>query len=269
MRLLTLLRVFVRRDAAIQVSYRFDLLLQLAAMAFTLALFFYLSELIDESSFGEKSGVAGGYFDFVVLGLALIRVVQSGITAYATRIRQDQITGTLEALFATPTSPSLLILFSAAFDLARAVVQSAMLVALAALLFGFDADPGVIDLIVALAAFVGCVLFFAALGVVVAAFTIVFKQTTALVSLAVSALGLLGGAYFPSTVLPGPLQPVSDALPFSWALDVMRSALLSGDPDLELLALEWGICLLLVPVSLYVFNRALRRARRDGSLAQY
>lgn len=266
---MTLLWVFLRRDAAVEVSYRFDLLLQLATAIFILALFFYLGGLIDESTFANQSEVGGGYFDFVVIGLALFRIVQTGVLAYATRIRQDQITGTLEALFASPTSPSLLILYTGAFDIVRATVEAMGFIALAALIFDFSAEPNLLDIGIVLAAFLGSIPFFVSLGVMIAALTIVVKQTTNLVGLVASFLGLLGGAFFPTSSLPGPLEAIGDALPFTWSLDLMRSALLSGETDLSLLGLEWGVGLLLVPLSLYVFNRALRRARRDGSLAQY
>lgn len=104
---------------------------------------------------------------------------------------------------------------------------------------------------------------------VLAAFTVVFKQTTTLLGLAVTILALLGGAYFPTDLLPAPLRIVGDLLPFTWGLDLMRSALLAGEFEAGRLALLYVVSGVMLPLALAVFSLALRRARRSGSLAQY
>jgi ABC-2 type transport system permease protein len=266
---LPLLVAFLRRDASVQVSYRADFVLQLSTIVFTLALFFYLGKIVDATTFAREAGFDRGYFAFVIIGLALLRIVQTSLTSFANRLRQDQMTGTLEALMATPTPPSVVILFSAAFDLFRATMLSAVLMATAIVAFGasFATDP--VGLVGAAATLVACLVLFASLGVLLAAFTIVFKQTTAVLALALTGLALLGGVYFPLDLLPQPLQAVGEILPFTWGLDAMRSALLDGQVELGRLALLAGFSAVALPISQWVFGRALVRARRDGSLAQY
>jgi ABC-2 type transport system permease protein len=85
----------------------------------------------------------------------------------------------------------------------------------------------------------------------------------------VSALILFSGAYFPVSVLPGFLRHVSEALPVTWSLDVLRSALLSNEIDGLRLAGIWAAVAVLLPLALVLFRRALDRARRDGSLGHY
>ena len=76
------------------------------------------------------------------------------------------------------------------------------------------------------------VLLFAGLGVAVAAFTMAFKRGTALVGLITGALALLGGVWFPVTLLPGVVRWVAQLLPFTWGVAALRDCLLSGHVDL-------------------------------------
>jgi ABC-type polysaccharide/polyol phosphate export permease len=98
---------------------------------------------------------------------------------------------------------------------------------------------------------------------------VIFKQTAALTGMVVSGLALLSGVYFPIDVLPGALQTVAEIIPFTWGLDVVRGALLGGDVDPARLAGLFGSAAVLLPVAVFGFTLAVRRARRTGTLAQY
>jgi len=113
---------------------------------------------------------------------------------------------------------------------------------------------------------------YAAIGIISAAFIIVFKRGDP-VNWVVSSLSiLLGGVFFPYTVLPGWMQFFSRLLPMTWSLDGIRSALLKGAGFAslwrEFLALA-VIAAILVPTSLTLFALAVRHARRVGSLVKY
>ena len=265
----SVLLAFLRRDAAIQTSYRAALALEFVATVFTLAMFFYLSRIVDTSELSRKSGFDQGYFAFVLVGLAMLEIMHSGLTSLANRIRQDQTTGTLEALMATPTGPSPVVLFSGAYDLLRATALGVAMIVIAEVAFGLGLklDPASIGL--SLLALGACVLMFAPIGVLAAGFTIVFKQTRGFIALLSQSFVLLAGAYVPLAILPEPLHTIGEILPFTWGLDALRAALFEGRAEVGKLALLVGFTAALMPVALWVFNRALQRARRDGSLAQY
>jgi ABC-2 type transport system permease protein len=261
---------FLRRDWTVARSYRLTFALNLWSSLFSLLLFFYLAKLVDEGSLGEGRDLfAHGFFAFVILGIALLQVVQTALNSFAGRVRQEQTTGTLEALLATPTSPSLIVLASAAYELLRALVQGLITLIAAVLIFGLHLEAGPAEIAVSIAALAAVIPIFAALGVVVAAFTVAFKQTLGITGVISSALGLLGGVYFPVDVLPGALETLGRALPFTWALDVIRSALLIGEIELVPLAGVVAAAPVALGGALLVFRLALDRARRDGSLAQY
>jgi ABC-2 type transport system permease protein len=260
---------FLRRDFRINISYRVSFAFQLVEIVISLALFFYLSRLVDNAEFATTQNLTEGYFGYAVVGLSLLTIVQGSMSSFSFKLREEQTTGTLEALMATPTNPSLIVLSSAVYDLIRATLTALVLIGVAVTVFGLrlDLDPASIGM--AGVALVGCLGLFASLGVLVAAFTIVFKRGTALLGVVVTGLALLGGVYFPIELLPGPIEWVASALPFTWGLDVFRASLLGGEVDAGQLVGLFVSGMVLLPLALLVFTAALRRVRRTGTLGQY
>jgi ABC-2 type transport system permease protein len=266
---LAIIAAFLRRDARIYLSYRASFAFQSVSIVLEIALFFYLSRVVDQANFGAEQGLTGGYFGYAVVGLALLTMVQVSLSSYSYKLREEQTTGTFEALMATPTSPTLIVLSGAAYDLIRAAITGLVLIAAAVAIFGLRLalDPGSIG--IAVVALVGCLGLFASLGVVVGACTVVFKRATAFLAMMVTGLALLGGVYFPIEVLPSPIEELARILPFTWALDVVRAALLGGDVDPAQLGGLFASAAVLLPLALVGFNMAVNHARRTGTLAQY
>jgi ABC-2 type transport system permease protein len=266
---LAILAAFLRRDFRINISYRASFALQTLSIVFLLATFYFLSRVVDEGEFEARQNLAGGYFGYAALGLSLLTIVQVSMSSFSLKLREEQTTGTFEALMATPSSPSLIVLSSAAFELIRATITGLVMIVAAVVLFGLrvDLDPASIG--VASMTLVGCLGLFASLGVAVAAATVVFKRTTALLGMVVAGLALLGGVYFPVEVLPEPIEWLANALPFTWGVDVFRASLLGGDVDPVQLVGLLASAAMLVPLALLAFTAAVKRARRTGTLAEY
>lgn len=267
MRITIPIAAFLRRDWTTALSYRLPFVLDVTGALFSLTLFFYVSRLIDSSHAIE--GSSHGYFPFVVVGLALLEVGEAGLRSFAQKLRQEQVSGTLEALLSTSTPPALIILGSAVYDLVRAAAIAVLMVLLAVVLFGLRLELDPLSLLLVAAAAGASIVLFAALGVVVAAFTVVFKQTTALIGMIIPGVALLSGVYFPLDVLPRSLRLLAEASPFAWGLEVLRGGLLSGEQHVGRLLLLVATAAAGLPLSVLLFMAALNRARRDGSLAQY
>lgn len=201
----------------------------------------------------------------MVIGLCVVRIAQSTFSA---KVRQEQTTGTLEALLATPPSPWVVILASAAYELIYATISAAVTVG-AALLLGMHLRPSGAMVVVLLLGLPGVVGLFAAAGVAIAAFTMLFKQTTALLGLVTTGLAVLGGVYFPVSVLPGSLETVTRGSPMFWAVDVLRGGLLFGHVEWVELGLLWGFTLAALPLTLKLFRASVDRCRRTGGLGHY
>jgi ABC-2 type transport system permease protein len=258
---------FLRRDAAIAVSYRAPFVLDSFAAAFSVVLFFYVGKLINPGR--SADALTNGYFPFVLVGLALFGVAQVGLSSFATRLRDEQLVGSLEILLSMPASASLVVLGTALFDLIRGVVTAFVTVAFGALLFDlhFTRDPVAIG--AALVGFLATILLFAAGGVLLGAFTILYKQGRQLFAMAIVGTSLLCGVYYPRSVLPEWLQALGAVIPITWALDLIRGCLINGEVSTSRLAAVIGVAVVGLPASLAVFRLAVERAAARGTLAQY
>ena len=265
----TLVRACLRRDFAIARSYRVPFVLDLVSVVFSLAAYFYLGRLVDTGGIRAALRQPQGYFAFVALGLMLLRLAQTGLTSIATRLRSEQTTGTLEALLCSPARAWQVMLAGSTFDVVQAGIAALSVIALAIALFGLRVTTRPVALAQAAAGFAATLLFVLAIGLALAAFTLLFKQATAALGFAVTALSLVGGVFFPVAVLPGPIQAVAEVIPFTWGVRLVRDALLAGRTDWPLFLALCGVDVLLLAVGAWLLERSVRRVRRTGTLGQY
>jgi ABC-2 type transport system permease protein len=228
--------------------------------------YFFISRTFQTAPIDELQG-APTYFDFAAIGIAITVVVEAATTGLAERMRQEQLTGTLEMLVAQPLTAAEVSLGLAGFPFFFAVVRAALYLLLGGALLGLDLSHTswtgfFLVLITTGVAFVP-------IGVMLGALVIVLKRGQVLASVVIFSMGLLSGAYFPVDVLPGWLRPVGKAFPMRFALDGLRAAVFRGS--------DWGgdlvpliaFSLLGFPVALLCFAQALRFVERSGSLGQY
>jgi ABC-2 type transport system permease protein len=87
---------------------------------------------------------------------------------------------------------------------------------------------------------------------------------------------LFSGVFFPTQLINqyagSGIASVSRVLPPTYGLDGIRRVLIQGQGLAEVrgpLSVLLGFLVVLLPFSLWVFGRAVRRAKREGSLIQY
>ncbi|MFL5913670.1 MAG: ABC transporter permease [Gaiellaceae bacterium] len=263
------MRAFVRRDLAITRSYRLALAAQAAGTMLALFVAFHVSRLIAPAGFQEKVGLDTSYFDWVVIGLAVQRIVHAAVVTPPLKLRNEQNIGTFEALIATPTSPEALLMAGAVYEVALALAEAVIVIVLAVVFFGFHMSAGPLDLLAVAAGVAGTVGCFLAAGVLLAALGVVVKQIGGLAMLVPTLVGVIGGVYFPIGLMPPGLHALAKLLPINWGLDVIRNALLGGSiPGGELAALLATAAGGLL-VSALALRLAVDRARSAGTLAHY
>ncbi len=76
------------------------------------------------------------------------------------------------------------------------------------------------------------------------------------------------GVYYPVSILPEWLQPVSYLLPPTYIFEGMRALMNGGEIRLDLMALAFGLNLPFFAASLWVFHRAFEKTRQDRGLLQ-
>jgi ABC-2 type transport system permease protein len=259
-------RALVRRDWGITRSYRTAFVTDLAFGMLNLVAYYYISKTF-KAAVHHGLGRAPSYFAFAAAGVALAVVLQGAISGVSRRLREEQLTGTLEALFAQPISASELALGLAGFPFLFAVGRAFVYLLLAGAFLGLSFAhcdwPGLV------CAFLLSGLAFAALGVGLAAVVLVFKRADAVGAVGIFGLSMLGGAFFPTQVLPHWLRVISTLIPTHYAFVAVRRALFGGAAWAPPAAALAGIGAVTMVVAIALFDAALRYAVRHGTLNQY
>lgn len=264
---------FLKKDFLLEISYRFSFFLQFGGIFFSVVMFYFVAELIGEAPSVQQSlsRYGGDYFSFVLIGIAFSNFLAVGLGSFSTSIRGEQMMGTLEAMLVTPTRLSTIILSSSQWSFAFTSLRVGMYLLLGAVFFGVDFSNA--KVLPALAALVLTVIAFSSLGIISASFIMIFKRGDPIAWIISTSSTLLGGVYYPISILPEWLQGFSYLFPITYALDAIRLSLLQGegfssDVGRDLLALV-VFSVITLPISLVVFRYAVSRAKKDGSLAYY
>jgi ABC-2 type transport system permease protein len=109
------------------------------------------------------------------------------------------------------------------------------------------------------------------IGILAAALAMVIKKTGPVEWISNSSAQLFGGVYLPLASLPAGLQIVGWLLPITHALNGFRGAASGLSLSATLGDAIWLVveAILMMPISLWLFGAAVRRARVDGTLAMY
>lgn len=267
MLLLTKIWAFLVRDFLSDVSYRFAFVLQLGGMFFAVAVFFYGSRMINPATAGLE-GVEP--FPWLLVGIAFQLYFSTALYSFAAKVRGEQVLGTLEAMLVSPTPTSVVIFSSTAWDFTWGGLRLLVYLLCAVFVFGVKlnvASPTALVLGIALT-----LLSSAGIGMLSASFILYFKRGDPINFLLTMGTSFFGNVFFPSKLLPGPVQWVSDWLPMSWSLQVVRGALLRGASFGEVAGPIGRLAILtavLVPLGLLGARIAIRKAKREGTLVQY
>jgi ABC-2 type transport system permease protein len=260
------LLALVRRDYAIERAYPLAFFFDIVFGLINLLIYFFISRTFHDVAPSDLQG-APSYFAFAAVGIAISLVVSAASSEVGNRLREEQLTGTIEALVTQPVSSAQIALGLAGFPFAFALVR--------ALLYLVVAWAG-LSLDLSRASWPGCILVLAAsglallsVGIVLAAVVIVLKRGQGLVALTTTLLAFLGGAYFPLQVLPGWVEFIGKLLPTRFVFDGVRAALFTGSGWGEDALVLFGYSLIGLPIALFTFSAALAAAKRRGSLTQY
>jgi ABC-2 type transport system permease protein len=266
-RLLTKIWAFLVRDFLSSVSYRFAFVLQLAGMFFAVAVFFFGSRMVDPQTAG-LDGVEP--FPWLLVGIAFQIYFSTALYSFAEKVRGEQVLGTLEAMLVSPTPTSVVIFSSTAWDFTWGAVRLLVYLLCAVFVFGVKLN---VTSPLALVLGVGLTLLSSAgIGMLSASFILYFKRGDPINFLLSMGTTFFGNVIFPSKVLPHAIQWVSDWLPMSWSLQIVRGALLKGESFRDVtgpLARLGVLSAVLVPLGLWGARIAIRKAKHEGTLVQY
>ncbi len=261
---------FLKKDFLVAISYRFAMVLQLISMIVFLLILYYIGQTFSGAISPHLERYGGNYFPYVLVGIAVTTFVTVGLGALAQEVRSAQVQGTLEALLCTPVSIYTILIGNSFWAYLTALGQSVLL-----LVGGFAFIGLKLPLLQFLLALIVLGLTFVAflsVGMLSAAFIMIFKRGNPIKFIFGTSSYFLGGVLFPVEVLPKPFQFISTMLPITHAVKALRELLLVKVQFQEIIPLLINLVIFIViiaPLSIFFFQYAVKRAKRDGSLTQF
>lgn len=265
--------VFLRRDFLEEWSYPFVVAKELLAVAGGVALLYFLGRLFAGGAAGEAgplAGYGGDYFVFALFGMVAMDFLWVALKGFNERVRYHQLTGTLEACALTRTPLWQTLALGPSYALCKATVRALLYAGAAVVLAPGALHPSGLG-VAALVALLG-VIAFVSLGMVSAAITLVIKRGDPLAYAVNGASLLVGGVFYPTSVLPEWLRPATWLVPVTPVLDGLRGALLAGHGIAELggtLTHLTAYALVAFAAAVFAVRWASERVLRDGTLADY
>ncbi len=261
---------FLKKDFLNESSYKWSFVLQFFSIFINVGVFFFLSKLVQGPSTKYIAEYGGDYFSYVLIGVAFTSYLEVALNSLSKSIRNGQMVGTIEALLTTQTELPTIIISSSIYSFLFTSIRILSYILIGIIFFDMNLTGA--NYFGAIIILFLSIVTFSCFGILSASFIMYFKKGDPFSSFLSSLNWLLGGAYFPTEILPQWLSFLSYVLPITYSLKGMRLALLTGAGFQQLS--HYIIILLifivtLLPFSLFSFSYAVRKAKEDGTLIQY
>ena len=259
---------FLLRDYRIESGYKTSFLMRVVESMMVLGLFYFLSELIVPNNSSALARYGDHYLPFVIIGVAFARYFDLTLRMFSESIRMAQVTGCLDAMLSSQTGCLPIVIMSSLYSLISGGIQL-VIILVAGVAFGIRFG---IDVPATIMVFVLSILIFVSFGVLSAAMVVWLKKGDPIAWAMSGASAILGGAYFPTAVMPHWLQKISWLLPITYSLDALRLTMLKGY-SIAMVAKPAGtlavMTAILFPASMLLFSAAVRKGRKEGTLSEY
>jgi len=261
-------RAVLRRDWAIERTYPMRLLLVVLSTGTFAAGLFYVGQLVTDPP--SLEGYTGGYFDFVIVGLAVTSFAAVGLNSFSHSLVQESGTGTIDLLLASPAPRASLLGGLFLFPFVLAGVEFAALLGLGVGVIGSGMPIG--GLLMSIPVILLTTVTFAAIGIAAGGVLLIAKRGDPISGPVMQLTMLLSGAVYPVAVLPGPIRALAWCLPATWGVEATRDLLLGGAGWSDVAPKVGVLCLfvvVMVPLALMAFRSCAATARRHGLLGSY
>jgi len=210
----------------------------------------------------QTQGVVSGhfsYFDFIAPGIVAMTVMMSVMTGLPAAISHEREIGTLDGMMVAPINRLSIILGKTLAQTARGLLQGAIILTLATVLFGVTIHGSMLLVIGLL--LLG-VFSFVGLGVVLTSFAKDQETAMMLMMTLMFPMMFLSGVFFPIQQMPWYMQDISKVLPLTYASQALRKVMVLG-AGVPAIATELTVLIVfgavMTAIALPVFRRAMTR----------
>lgn len=250
-------------------SYRLQMVFAIGGLIVSIVPLYFVSRALQPVMAASIRNEGQEYFAFLIVGLVTYACINTAVNGLHGAVSADISTGAFEALLATPTSMVAILAGMLGQPFMWTLIR-ALLLLVGAWLLG--AQVAWSHSLVAAGVLSLTVLSYIPFGVMSAALVLAFRTTGPFPAGIMAASVLLGGVYYPTTVIPSWLSSAADFVPLGYGLRALRRSLIDGQPvsalagDVAILA---AFTVVLMAASVLAFSLAVQHAKRAGTLAQY
>ena len=244
-----------------RLSYPMSLGFRFLAPVVSIALYYFQAQFL-----GRPES-----YSATIVGVSVALALQMALTGFGNRLQSVQDRGNFEPILIEPV-PWFVVPMTMNVWLSLTGVVTMGFMLTAGVLLGADINASGLPAF-AMILFLG-ILACNGIGVLSASLLVLAKKSNAILGLYGLAASLLGGALFSIEVLPDWLRPFSYLVPHSYVISASRDMLVPGGVGAGMplsTAIIGLVCfnLLIFPVGMYTFSRALEYARRTGLIGGY
>jgi ABC-2 type transport system permease protein len=210
----------------------------------------------------KTEGIVAGepnYFQFMAPGIMVMVVMFAVMTGLAASIAREKEDGTLDGILVAPISRLTIILGKAFAQTTRGLLQAAVVLSLAVIIFGVVVHGSL--LLVAMLLILG-VFSFVGLGVLISAITTEQETAMSIMMTLQFPMLFLSGVFFPIQQMPEFIQGISKAIPLTYVIVALRKVIIlgAGIPDvLTEITILAGFGVVMLAIAIPLFNRIITR----------
>ena len=267
------IRAFIIRDFQLALSYQVEFFIRILWILGIVTTFYFISRIFAGFPLAQYRQWQNPLTAWLT-GMAMLNYFIVGFSSLANAIRQEQMQGTLESVLLTPINVPTIIVSSSAWAYVDATFNSFLYLFFGWLFFNAEYKG---SFLLALTFLILTTLVLASLGILSASFAMVFKRGDPFAILLGASTALFSGVFYPKEMLQETLgetagKAISYINPSTHGLEGIRGVLIEGKNFAEVQTQFFilsAFLLILLPFALWVFGRAVKRAKREGSLIQY
>jgi ABC-2 type transport system permease protein len=222
------------------------------------------------ANFERNTGTVN-YVAYMLIGASAFSIVSYAFWHIANWLRWEQETGTLEALYLSPTHRIWVAAGTALYSCLRGLFSAVVAYLLGSIILGVNPFQG--DIVLAFVFILVGLLPLYSLTLLFGAVVLKVKESNALINLMQWGVSFLMGVFFPVTVFPTGIKVIALLFPPTWMTNGVRSALLGvgyffGTWYKDLAGL-WAFLLVTPFFGYWLFTRTEISIRKNEGMGQF
>lgn len=211
------------------------------------------------------------YVAYMLIGSSVFSIVSYAFWHVAYWLRWEMETGTLEALYLTPTNRIFVVAGTALYSLLRSIISVFISYVLGSYILGSNPWQG--DLLLAFLFILAGLIPLYGMTLLFGAVVLKVKEANALINVMQWGVSFLMGVFFPIAIFPPAMKFIALLFPPTWMTNGVRSSLLGIGYFFETWYLDLavlGVFLFIAPFFGYwVFSRVETGIRRNEGVGQF